>query len=173
MKCDICHKNEASVYIEDVYKQKVVKRHICMHCAMGLLAMKVHNSPLGDFLDIFKAGLGKNEDSSVDVNKKEFVCPQCGTSYEEVEKTRKVGCGMCYVTFRDFLDPLLFPNGYKHPYRGHFPKDLQKTVNHRKKLAELKSELEDLLAFEDYEQAARVRDEIKDEIKKEKKRTDK
>ena len=165
MKCDICGKHEAVLFIESVEGHKISKQKLCMNCAM-----KMADNVMTELLPIASILGGLNIPGlSLTLNKKSFKCPHCNKSLEEIEKTHIVGCETCYKTFKDFIDPIIFTSGYALPYKGSYPKPLQHYSDHRKRLKLLKSQLQDAVNTEDFENAAKVRDELKREKEKYKK----
>ncbi len=85
--------------------------------------------------------------------KKEVVCPLCGQTLTKVKKEGKFGCSRCYDTFAPYLDLTPFVGtGYR-----------EKTEKERAQ--DLKKQLQEALKKEDYEEAARLRDQIREEGK--------
>ena len=165
MKCDLCKKNEAVLYIKDVEGHKEFHQKLCMDCVM-----KMSDNVLPALLPLASIlGVLNIPGLSLTLDKRTFKCPHCKRTLEEIEKTHIVGCETCYKTFKDFIDPIIFTSGYALPYKGSYPKSLQKYSEHRKRLKLLKSQLQDAVNTEDFEIAAKVRDELKREKAKYKK----
>jgi protein arginine kinase activator len=100
----------------------------------------------------------------------EKKCPTCASTYSEIAKCGKVGCPDCYTTFRAELSRLI---GSVHGTTSHTG---QAPARHRAKqardeqLKKLRRDLQIAIEKEDYEGAAKLRDEIRalnDEEKKE------
>lgn len=88
-------------------------------------------------------------------------CPSCGCSKEKFEESGRFGCPECYQVFGPFLSPLLrkMHKGLRHvgkiPRRRVSPEVIEARVK------ELRAELERMVKFENFEEAARLRDEIR------------
>ncbi len=87
-------------------------------------------------------------------------CPACGCSKEAFEESGRFGCPECYSAFGPFLTGLL-----KKMHKGlrHTGKVAGSHLTHEMfevRLAELDKAIEAAVAAEDYEEAARLRDEI-------------
>jgi len=87
-------------------------------------------------------------------------CPACGCSKEKFEETGRFGCPKCYEAFRPFLDGMLrkMHKGLRHIGKISGPHLTREAFEGR--MAELNAAIEAAVAAEDYEEAARLRDEI-------------
>ncbi|WP_337740378.1 UvrB/UvrC motif-containing protein, partial [Allisonella histaminiformans] len=104
-------------------------------------------------------------------------CPSCGTTYQDFRQSGKLGCPSCYEAFREKLRPLFQQAGGSHNHTGKGPKisiskdgdadtsgsvknpEVEKKVS--PEVAELNKKLLQCIKEERYEDAARIRDEIK------------
>lgn len=84
------------------------------------------------------------------------TCPECGTSDRALRKTGRVGCPECYVTFREILRPLL---RRVHGCTDHHPAESRRDPR-RAVSEDLRSRMLRAIADEDFETAARLRDEL-------------
>ena len=92
--------------------------------------------------------------------KVDITCSVCNTSFEEYKKTGKLGCSKCYSTFEKQLKPILEGiYGYSE-HIGKFPKNKFKDTKAIRTVEQLKEQLNIAIQEEEYEQAARLRDEI-------------
>ncbi len=102
----------------------------------------------------------------VESNNKEIDrCPKCHISFGDFQRTGLLGCSYCYEHFSRSLIPTVkrVQGGLSHI--GKIPKNASKEVVSKRKIDELKLKLKDLIAQENFEEAAVVRDEIQ-ELKK-------
>ncbi|MFO0923272.1 MAG: UvrB/UvrC motif-containing protein [Pirellulales bacterium] len=89
------------------------------------------------------------------------ACPMCGIQFSDFRQTGRLGCPYDYVFFESDLEPLLVSihgskvHKGKHPSRAVVPPDQQH------KLIQLRKEMKAAIDKEDYENAGRLRDEIK------------
>jgi protein arginine kinase activator len=106
----------------------------------------------------FLLGLGApKKTKSESVNR---ACPQCGMRFSDFKKVSRLGCQNCYAAFMEELEPLL--NGMQKGARhlGKKPAHYAGAVNVPSSSASLKKALEEAVASENYEEAARIRDQI-------------
>ena len=88
------------------------------------------------------------------------VCSQCGFTLAKFQQTGRLGCSRCYLTFSDEILSRLGPmhRGLRH--FGKHPKDFEGDAFSERLLIECKERLDQAVKAENYEEAARIRDEI-------------
>ena len=104
----------------------------------------------------------------------QLVCPTCHTTYGDFIKNSRFGCADCYDTFGLLLDNNMKKLHGNDTHVGKRPKfqpsekSYEKTVAYEKEredqqeqLEILQSRLQEAIREEEYESAARYRDEIK------------
>ncbi len=173
MLCENCKKREANVcYSENI---NGVKRemHLCEECSKELGISEQMNFNMGlDFPSIFG---GIFEDFPMLLNEvKDVTCKTCGLSFDDIVSTGRLGCPDCYETFESRLDPILkrLQGSNRHNGRlGEIPEkkiDIKKTEKKKEtettkesKIEKLEKDLKDAIKEEKYEEAAKIRDEIK------------
>jgi len=155
MLCDICHKNIATVHLTEIINNQVSEMHICQVCAQDKTQELNQQPNISDFL----SGLV----SASRVRKEEYSlkCSSCGFNYSDFKKKGRLGCGRCYQSFRRQLLPLLKKIHGTTRHTGKIPLDSEKPVSSRDKLSELNEQLKRAIQLEEYEDAARIRDQIK------------
>ncbi|UCG35719.1 MAG: UvrB/UvrC motif-containing protein [Candidatus Omnitrophota bacterium] len=161
MLCDICHKNMATVHLTEIVNDKVVEMHICQKCA------KSKAEELKNQLSISELLSGLMDIEGISETRPALKCPVCGMSYADFKKQGRLGCENCYATFKDRLFPLLRKVHGTTRHSGKVPGAVAK-VSASERLEELKKRLERAIEMEEYEEAARLRDEIKKAEKKSK-----
>lgn len=169
MKCERCQKNETVVHISQVINGEKVEHNLCAECAaLGEYVLQIKNlcSPLlstGMFGgSIFNTTGGIPAFGGVSC--RDLTCPECGTTFETFRKSGLFGCSHCYEAFRERLDPVLrrVQGGTRHIGRPVCKKEEDKEKLILKvKLVELRAELTAAVGREVYEEAARIRDEIR------------
>jgi protein arginine kinase activator len=158
MKCQICKKAEATIHVTNMVGDKVEKLHLCRKCAeeKGYDYIKKSNFKMGDLL----SGLVSSSQQSKRDEKDKRVCPNCGMDFNEFERLSRLGCSDCYGFFRIQLLPLLRSIHGDTRHVGKFPKRLGEHVELRRNIDRLRDKLERAVEVEDYEKAAKLRDEI-------------
>lgn len=94
------------------------------------------------------------------VKGEDFTCPSCGTNLKSLMETSYVGCEKCYEVFEEYLDSFIKRNQFTRPHQGKFPMMGSSKGKSRKRINLLKKELKEEVAKENFERAAKIRDEI-------------
>lgn len=155
MVCDICHQNSATMHLTEIINDEVVEMHICQVCAKSKAKELQEQLNISDFL----GGLLGVED--LGVKNQTLTCSNCGFSYADFKKKGRLGCSRCYVTFKQLLLPLLrkIHSATRHTGRSPVQKGKKEPIG--SKIEQLRLKLNEAIKHEEYEQAARLRDEIK------------
>lgn len=156
MKCDVCQSEEASVFFSQLIEGKLKKVNLCKTCA----AEKGVTDPTGFALADMLQGMGQESVTEKRIAPGERVCDECGFTQSDFKKTGRFGCAHCYEVFSEGLESLLEAMHKRTQHRGKVPRRFQASMAQRKRLGELRGQLEEAVAAEDYERAAGLRDEI-------------
>jgi protein arginine kinase activator len=103
--------------------------------------------------------LGSAEEMSVDATGAR--CPACGFSQADFKKTGRLGCSVCWETFEHGLATLLKAMHKSDRHVGKVPSKAAHTVVVSEKIKDLSTQLEQAVREEKYEDAARIRDQIR------------
>ena len=99
-------------------------------------------------------------------------CPNCGMTYESFRKMGRLGCSQCYETFKGYLQPLLKKIHGSSQHFGKAPVKAPKIAVKEKKavysIEELKAKMQKAIQAEEFEEAAKLRDQIRELEKREK-----
>ena len=163
MQCDVCQQNPATVFLTQILKGELQKVNLCEACSKA----KGVTDPTGFALAEMLWGLGTTDTSEV---ARERTCPVCKLSQSIFRKSGRLGCSACYQTFRESINHLLkaMHKGVHHvgksPASWHVPAPIapapEPPIN---RLADLQISLKLAVDGEQFEEAARLRDEIKRE----------
>ena len=165
MLCNICHKNPATVHLTEIVDGQMSELHLCEECAREKSQAMEQQFGLSDLL----AGMAdfdkpKNETSAM---VRAVKCPNCGLTYVDFKKIGKLGCGECYDAFRKYLGPLLKRIHGSTQHTGKSPLKVTKVLKKRMDIQELHNRLNKAIETEAFEEAAKIRDQIKKLEKKE------
>lgn len=158
MICDQCHEREATVYYTQIINGQKTEMHLCSECAQKARMMIPFRTPTLWNDDFFKNMMGL--DQAVDSASGQ-LCRSCGTSYDQFRRKGLFKCPGCYESFRDSLRPLFDRVHGSHVHKGKHPEEHQGDGAESPHILKLKQELKEKIADENYEEAARIRDEIK------------
>ncbi|OOM81682.1 UvrB/uvrC motif protein [Clostridium puniceum] len=167
MLCEKCKKNEAKVNLITVINGQKHEIWLCDTCVKDISNIPFFSSISQNGNVSFQGMLTEmlssvGNKANIDNNQvNEIVCTNCGLTYDEFKKSGKLGCADCYVAFKIVLEPRIksLQVGIKHI--GKIPSMKGEELVRRKKLKDLKAEMQKLIVTEEYEKAAFVRDEIK------------
>lgn len=168
MECQECHVRPASLHFTRIINGQKQEFHLCEHCAKemgdindmmtGSSAFSIHNLLSG--LLNFEQHMG--EQTSHAGPKKDLQCGKCGLRYQEFTKIGKFGCDECYKAFESKLDPIFRKvHSGNTTHTGKIPKRTGKSIGVKRKISELKKQLQQLVLEEEFEKAVEVRDEIR------------
>ncbi len=156
MLCEKCGKNEAVTRIQELHADGTMSLYyLCEDCAieseMGQL--DAINGLALEFLSLLEEVSSKNN----------LRCAHCGLEYVTFQKTQRLGCAECYVSFLEQLGPTLkrVQNGHVR-HIGKVPKAFQEKMDTELVLSDLSLQLKKMVEMERFEEAARLRDQIRD-----------
>lgn len=157
MLCCICKTKQATVHLTQIVEDKVQKGDFCEDCAKE----KGINDPAGFSLADLLLGLGASSEMQQAAAGGEGRCPKCGFTQADFKKAGRFGCSECYQAFSEGLESLLktMHKGTRHV--GKAPQAMRGKVDPGETIKALTKRLSEAVAKENYEEAARLRDEIK------------
>ena len=157
MLCDICKKNVATVHLTQMIEGKTKKVDLCENCSKE----KGVDDPTGFSLADLLLGLGAAQQMEQASGGIEVKCPHCGFTHADFKKAGRLGCAECYKVFSEGLETLLktMHKGTRHV--GKIPQVFRQNQDLTDKLKGLQKKLEKAIADEDFESAAKLRDELK------------
>lgn len=155
MLCQNCNKNEATMHMKRILGGRTAEVHLCSDCARSLGYGEAFNGFGLGFAGVFSDFLSKNESSMSSAR-----CHLCGKSFEEIAGDGKMGCAECYASFYDKLIPYLSKVHGRATHMGKKPLTDKKVKNPQDLILNLKTELKKAVEEQNFELAAKLRDEI-------------
>jgi protein arginine kinase activator len=155
MNCDVCKKNQATVFLTQIVEGKMQKVNLCESCSKE----KGVTDPTGFALADLLLGLGAAQE--IERGGSVQKCPACGFSQADFKKTGRLGCATCYETFGEGLQALLKGMHKGTHHTGKVPTRMQRSIEREQELKNLHRNLRKAVADENYESAAEIRDKIK------------
>ncbi len=156
MICDICHKKEAVIFVEQTSKNEVKKIHLCADCAAERGISTMMGEEMGKSLNAIFKELAKHIKNVPDK-----ACPVCGLHLSKFKVTGQLGCPECYSIFKDEISEYMQSHGIKGQYSGSMPRRLSSFRSILTDRADVQVKLEKAIEKEDYEKAAFYRDYLK------------
>ncbi|MFZ4764551.1 MAG: UvrB/UvrC motif-containing protein [Roseimicrobium sp.] len=176
MKCDVCE-NDATVFLTQIVDGKMTQVNLCDSCSKEKGVTDPTGFQLADFL---LGGAAQKKVQAANLEDDTVACPECGFTRSHLKKIGRMGCPECYRAFADDLDAMLraMHKGTRHVGKGPGkPAPAVSTatakrrsdeaqvkpvvVNVKKRLADLKVAIDKAVADERYEDAAKLRDEMR------------
>ena len=161
MKCQKCEK-PATFHITELTGPEPQEHHLCAEHAQQYLAPPEEttqpSSPLaGALAQQLKLGQTAAELARLD----QKSCPVCGITFYEFRQQGRLGCPHDYTCFAEELEPLLVNIHGETHHVGKVPKFCASGTEQQTQLIRLRRELKEAVAAELYEQASKLRDEIR------------
>ncbi|MFB4165645.1 UvrB/UvrC motif-containing protein [Alteribacillus sp. JSM 102045] len=169
MLCEECQQRQATLHFTKIINGKKEEIHLCDECAHdkgehipGSNSYSIHDLLSG--LLNFEQPMGKGgpHPSRASVPK-QLVCDACGLSYERFAKTGRFGCSRCYKAFDPKLDPIfkrVHSGNVRHA--GKVPKRAGGKMKVQNQIEKLRKQLQHHIEQEEFEEAAKLRDQIKE-----------
>lgn len=181
MLCDNCGKREANVRYSENINGRRKELNLCEECSKKLgIGQMDFSMPIdfSSFLGGFMDGFETPELIPMINQLKAFECDSCGYTFDDIVNTGKLGCQNCYDVFEDRLDPIIRRIQGSNHHVGRIGKIVDNKINDRvekkehkveenkknkeqSKMDTLQEELKKAIKEERYEDAAKIRDEIK------------
>ena len=178
MKCENCGKNEANVKYTQIINGEKKQMFLCEECSEKLGINDIHfNMPIN-----FTSFLTDFFDDMNDISLMPAIgasnglsCSKCGLTWDDFLHTGKFGCSNCYSDFESRIDPILrsLQGATNHVGRigsvkegNNVKQNLddkmeEKQDSNLSKVDKLKEDLKNAIKEERYEDAAKIRDELK------------
>lgn len=157
MKCEECGEREASVHYTEIKDDQVREMHICAECA----ARKGFTVSGGIGTPNLLAGMAEEAREESEEGGVPLRCGKCGLTYARFKSSGRLGCADCYDAFRKPLAPLLRRIHGSGRHTGKIPRQAGEEHRRAREIRNLKDRLDACVLREEYEEAARIRDEIR------------
>ncbi len=157
MTCQRCE-DEAAVHLTETVDGRRRELHLCAACAREAgLALPASPPKLG--LDQVVQGLIKAHVGELVGELAELTCPDCGVRFMEFRTGGRLGCPSDYQVFARGLLPLILRSHGATRHVGKAPR--RSPAGSDRDRLRLRSEFRAAIAREDYETAARLRDQLR------------
>lgn len=158
-ECKHC-KKECTIHWTQIINDEVYKLDMCETCPVAKqlkepLEFGLLEQLIGQTLKAIEGSSG----ASTSTSKGGLKCAACGYTETEFKKTGRFGCPECYKVFLAPKMDLLSKMHKGITHKGKEPKKLS-GASLKQKVVDLKAKLTNVIKAENYEEAARLRDEI-------------
>ena len=159
MLCDVCKKNEATTYFQQTINGNTVSQHLCSECASKVGVNSIFSNSTLNVDQFFTNLLGSTFKQTLPNEQK--TCPNCQATLAQISKAGKVGCSTCYETFYEELIPSIEKIHGRATHIGKVSHVASAKLKRKYKLTQMEKSLNEAIDNQEFEKAARLRDEIK------------
>lgn len=176
MLCERCKKNEAVVFYRENINGKEKKYSLCEDCKnemersgeiklfdLGDSFFKYYSDPFDELGSIFGSWFALPNSAGARLASEAKKCPLCGATFSDIKRDGKLGCPECYETFANELEGTF--GGYEssacEKAGRKMPLSHKAKADHKAAIKKLSAEMKEAISSENFEEAARIRDEIK------------
>lgn len=152
--CKNCKKPKA-IFFTQIIDGKIKKFDLCADCPYASAVNDPSGFGLAEQLNV--AGVEAKE-TEVQPTK---ACQVCGFTLADFRKTGRLGCSECYEEFFAPIETLIRPMQRGMTHTGKIPVRLKARLELQRSLTEMESALKTAVENENYELAAKLRDELK------------
>lgn len=165
MKCQKCGADNANTHIKTIINGEFKEYDLCSECAkkMG------YTNIFSDMENEFSSLLGSFFGNALPARTQATRCEFCGSTYSEIAKSGHVGCANCYEVFEQQLMPSIrrMHGNTTHCGKNSESPEKEKPQNlqgesKEEKIGRLKAELAKAVEAQNFEECAKLRDEIKE-----------
>ncbi|MCK5564798.1 MAG: UvrB/UvrC motif-containing protein [Planctomycetes bacterium] len=163
MQCQSCKTNTATIHLTEIHDGKRTEAHLCEECAQKEGVTIKNQIPLNELLSTLLSASPEVPDSQLiaDEAMMDTACPSCGMTMGRFRKEMLLGCACDYDVFDKMLAPLVEKSqGGNTSHCGKIPSKLPSGSKKQIDVAKLQNQLDDAVKNEDYETAAKLRDQI-------------
>ncbi|NLE19434.1 MAG: hypothetical protein GX623_01330 [Clostridiales bacterium] len=156
MICEVCRQRDADIVFKTVTGGQVATRAMCMKCAQNMQQEMMKMFVALGFKPEQVSGVHQEETSEAALPKPEmprFLCAHCGRPYDRLDEHTMAGCAHCYEAMAEDLAAQFAPDTA--------PKAADSRGNARGGHDELNLRLMEAVIREDFELAARLRDQLR------------
>jgi protein arginine kinase activator len=160
VKCQVCGEADATIHFKELKNEEMYELHLCPGCAeeKGFHSLvEEDKASLSNQLIWMAENLYPEGSAKIGT----VQCDRCGLRYSEFTRSGRLGCMYCYTSFDVQMRRLLRRIHGSTRHAGKTPGRPKAVSNRRAALHRLQEQLQRAIASEDYEQAAKIRDEIR------------
>ncbi|HAL44739.1 MAG TPA: hypothetical protein DCP47_02290 [Phycisphaerales bacterium] len=164
MQCDICKNKTATVHLTEIVDGHRTESHLCQACAQKEGITVKSQLSLNELLSSLIAAHQQTDETAA-IEKAGKVCDDCGMTMDTFRKQALLGCPNDYKVFEDDLRDIIEKTQDDNSLHiGKTPPltSSEEAESKEKNITEeLKRRLDLAVKTEDYELAAKLRDQLK------------
>ncbi|CCQ93789.1 conserved hypothetical protein [[Clostridium] ultunense Esp] len=162
MICQQCGVRPATFHFTKIVNGQKTEMHLCEICARERGEMMPGNPDAFSIHNLLSGLLSYNQPHASQVTSRPLQCPTCGLTYQQFTQSGRFGCSGCYHAFEEQLEPLFRRVHGNTIHRGKVPRRSEHKLGLKRKLEDLKRLLARKVEREEFEEAAKIRDQIRE-----------
>ncbi|TCP52322.1 protein arginine kinase activator [Tumebacillus sp. BK434] len=168
MLCQRCQQRDSTVHFTKILNGEKSEIHLCETCARENGEFMIKPGEDFSFHNLLSGLLGFENGGAfgqiAGMQKPQITrCNTCGLSYQQFAELGRFGCADCYHSFGPRLEPLLRRiHGGATAHTGKVPHRAGGIIKKRLQIESLRSELQQKIQLEQFEEAATLRDRIRE-----------
>ncbi len=169
MICQECQERPSTLHFTKIVNGEKTEIHLCDQCAQDKGDMFMFDGTPGFSVNNLLAGLLNMHGSTPKPAKENSIpthdvlrCEKCSMTFQQFINIGRFGCAQCYDSFKERLNPVLRKiHSGNIEHQGKVPERIGGAIQVKRQISSLKDTLQKLIADEEFENAAKVRDEIR------------
>lgn len=160
MNCKVCYKNEPKYFFRCLIANTPAKDiFVCEECFQKMSNGEEVLAMIGENI-IIKGNEEGQHLNPITESAAELRCTACNTGLNEIGKTGRFGCEKCYEVFSDLIAVADVQIDEKEKKLKEALGDKAQESVESGKVKALENKMQQAIKMEDYESAAKIRDEI-------------
>ena len=173
MLCERCNKKKATVFYRENIGGQVKALRLCGDCTELLEQtgeLEDVSAAVAGFISPFFAAddgifsfplMSDGTETRPLGTSPQKKCPSCGTTAQDLTRTGRVGCAVCYAAFSEEMAGRLGMIPGRAEHTGRVSAGYRAKAEKAERLVKLKKQLKEAVSNEQYESAAALRDKIR------------
>ncbi|TCS81582.1 UvrB/UvrC motif-containing protein [Tepidibacillus fermentans] len=164
MLCENCQQRPATLHFTKIINGQKNEYHLCEQCAKEKGEMFSYDDSGFSFNNLLSGLLNfdpiKNGHQVI-TSPDQLRCKTCGLTFSQFKKMGKFGCHDCYNYFEPQLEPIFRRIHGNSQHIGKVPHRSGENIKIKREIVQLKEQLQRKILAEEFEEAAKLRDQIK------------
>jgi len=165
MLCQACKERSATIHLTEINNGQRCETHLCQQCAqqqgLSIKSQMPLNELMNSLLSTQQQKAAQQAGASIVTSDPEHACPNCGMTLRHFAQAPLLGCPHDYTEFQTELLPLIErSHSGKSCHCGKAPARICEHDRNEIERNRLQRQLDEAVKNEDYETAAKLRDQI-------------
>lgn len=149
------------MHVKKILNNSITEFHLCAECANKKFGAPEDIPPQIFLPNIIANLIPAFTENQAQLQYTKEKCPVCGYSFLDFINTGLLGCSNCYNVFAAELNEIIRKLHGSNQHKGKIVSRSFGTLKAKRSIEDLKTQLDELVKLEKYEEAAKLRDKIK------------